>query len=443
MVIHRISKDEAEQRSFYRMLHNSHLSQEEVIEYVVSDCLRQVESGRDYVIFQDTTQPNFERNRKNIEPHSGLGVIGDNKSLGFFAHPSLVMESGSGHMIGYSDVHCWIRQPKGTADRKTSCKSRDYRREPIEDKESYRWLDSARKSVKRLRAKGATGNITVVSDQEGDVYEVFQEDMGENAWVLARSKGDRKVIVPGRQAPVYIKEYLNENPATGYYELDMRGDARKNRKARKAKIALRFDKVCLLAPLRIRNKTKNIELYAVYARELPDSVPHEEKPIEWLLLTNRPIESQADAAALIQDYALRWNIEQVFRLIKQQGLDIEYSDLEQGQSIIKLFLLSLLACYQVAGLHQASKMETPALLKKMFTEQEKACLSAVCTDYEGKTQKQKNPYPKDTMQWAYWIVARLGGWKPNEKQAGVIALHRGWLKFQQLFEGWSLALSVS
>lgn len=443
-MIHRISDNEAEQRGYYRILHNPAMSTEAVTEYLVSDCLRQVEGGTDYLVYQDTTQPSFERNRKNIQPDSGLGVIGDNKSLGFFAHPSLVMESGSGHMIGYADVQCWVRPAPGSAERKPGCKERDYRSEPIEEKESYRWLVAARRSASRLRASGADGRITILADQEGDVFELFQEDLGAGAYVLVRSKGDRKVISPDSGKAVYIKEYLEQSAPGSYYSLDIREDARKKRKGRKAVMCLRFSKVRLRPPNRLgKAQAEAIELWAVYAKELPSSVPEGEKPIEWLLLTNRPIETEAEAASLLADYALRWNVEQVFRLAKQQGLDIEHSDLERGDSLIKLFLLSLLACCQVAGLHQASKMEKPAPLKKMFTEAEKACLSALSRKYEGKTEKQKNPYPEDTMQWAYWVLGRLGGWKPHEKRAGVIALHRGWIKFQRIFEGWSLALDVS
>ena len=33
----------------------------------------------------------------------------------------------------------------------------------------------------------------------------------------------------------------------------------------------------------------------------------------------------------------------------------------------------------------------------------------------------------------------LGGWKPHEKQAGVISLMRGLRRFHQIFHGWQLA----
>ncbi|MCS6796353.1 MAG: hypothetical protein NZ516_10375 [Raineya sp.] len=82
-------------------------------------------------------------------------------------------------------------------------------------------------------------------------------------------------------------------------------------------------------------------------------------------------------------------------------------------------------------------------MQQTFSEQELACLRACNVKYEGKTPKQKNPYPPNSLQWAYWVLARMRGWKPHEKQAGVISLFRGLLYFKQVFEGWQLAHFVS
>lgn len=45
VVIHQISEDEAEQRSYYRLLHNPGLETGHIISYLQQDCERQVEAG--------------------------------------------------------------------------------------------------------------------------------------------------------------------------------------------------------------------------------------------------------------------------------------------------------------------------------------------------------------------------------------------------------------
>ena len=64
-------------------------------------------------------------------------------------------------------------------------------------------------------------------------------------------------------------------------------------------------------------------------------------------------------------------------------------------------------------------------------------LESLLLRFEGKTEKQKNPHNKDNLAWATWI-ASLGGWKgyANQRPPGVITLHDGWLRFQNLFDGW-------
>jgi hypothetical protein len=64
--------------------------------------------------------------------------------------------------------------------------------------------------------------------------------------------------------------------------------------------------------------------------------------------------------------------------------------------------------------------------------------------FEGKTEKLKNPYPKDNLSWPTWIIARLGGWKgySSQRPPGVITLHDGWLRFHNIYEGWVIAKDV-
>jgi hypothetical protein len=58
VVIHQLAEDEAQQRSFYRLLANERVETEEIKQYLYGDCKRQVEAGQHYLVIQDTTQPN-------------------------------------------------------------------------------------------------------------------------------------------------------------------------------------------------------------------------------------------------------------------------------------------------------------------------------------------------------------------------------------------------
>ena len=140
-MVHKISRNESEQRSFYRLLNNPRFDIDSVKAFIYDDCTRQLEEGKHYLCIQDTTQPNFNRNRENIGDKTGLGVIGDGASLGFFLHPSLVVGAGDGRAIGYSHIETWSREasvPKSEKEKKRDKEAK--RKLPIEAKESYRWV---------------------------------------------------------------------------------------------------------------------------------------------------------------------------------------------------------------------------------------------------------------------------------------------------------------
>ena len=433
-MIHRISAGEAEQRSYYRLLHNPRVDITAIKEYLYADCRRQVVPGDHYLCIQDTTQPNFESNRKNIGNLEGLGVIGDGKSLGFFLHPSLVIGAEDGRAIGFSNIQTWSRAatvPRTELEKK---RFRDQQKaRPICEKESYRWQSAAIASKEVLQA---AGQVTVICDREGDIGEFFAAVPDAKTHLLVRSTSNRKIVVStasGALEAAMLFEHLSGQPLVGSYELDIKGDIRKKRIGRKALMQVRVSPIALLI------QEKIVHLYAVEAREDASTIPAGEKAVHWRLLTTHTVEGLQQARRMLNFYAQRWNIEQLFRLIKQKGFNVEDSDMETGKALIQLTLMSLYAAAKILLVHLASKEKETQPIKETFTPPEIECLQAVCTQYEGKTSKQKNPNPRNSLQWCYWVLARLGGWKPHEKQAGVITIFRGWSDFQKIFDGWTMA----
>ena len=104
-----ISENWADTMGNYRMLNNKNVGIEDIKQGIINDCARKANCPH-ALILQDTTQPNYEKHRGRIKPNSGLGVIGDNKCLGYFMHPSLVMNAGSCDIFGASDIRTWIRE---------------------------------------------------------------------------------------------------------------------------------------------------------------------------------------------------------------------------------------------------------------------------------------------------------------------------------------------
>jgi hypothetical protein len=427
-----IAKNWAGAIGYYRMLDNENVELEELKQGVINDCGRKAVSPH-VLILQDTTQPNYEKHRGRIKPNSGLGVIGDNKSLGYFLHPSLVMDAENGNIYGVSDIKTWIREenrePKKEGERKYI---------PIEQKESFRWLDSIEQSKKVLTG---CDMITSISDREGDIYEVFSAAPDEKTHLLIRSRDNRK-ISEGK-----LFDYLSEQRLSGTYELEVRGDIRKNRKKRKATIEIRIAKVNINKPKTLAKYDKypeTIEVYAIEAKESDSTVPEGEKPIHWRLLTTHKVDSFIMGALVVYWYSLRWNIEQLFRVLQNKGFNIEASELEKGTSIIKLGVFALAASIQVMQLLLASKWDSGQIIEHVFNETQIKCLKELCKNYEGKTKKLKNPYSTGSLRWGAWVIARAGNWKGYESQRppGPITFFRGLYNFNLIYEGWTIARKI-
>jgi len=53
---------------------------------------------------------------------------------------------------------------------------------------------------------------------------------------------------------------------------------------------------------------------------------------------------------------------------------------------------------------------------EVFSSEEIECIESIENKQIKTTEKTINPYPKEKLSWACWIIVRLGGWKGNPKQ---------------------------
>ncbi len=80
----------------------------------------------------------------------GLGVVGNNIDVGFYIHPTLIVDSEKGFPLGLSSIQLWSR----AFDHQDKYE-RNYQKLPREQKESYKWLASAERSQRCLSGGGA------------------------------------------------------------------------------------------------------------------------------------------------------------------------------------------------------------------------------------------------------------------------------------------------
>jgi Transposase DDE domain len=406
----------AEWVGFSRWLNNPSVTADEIAQHNAQALSKRV-AGLHVLAIQDTTELNHRRHGGRVR---GLGPSGNGVDPGFFVHPVLAIDADSGALLGLAGMQIWTRQ--GPA-------SPDYHRQPIEDKESYRWIKGATEAKSVL---AAAAMITVIGDRESDIYEEFDRIPDKRTHLLTRACRDRALVGGGRLFGV-----TETWPVRHQFELEVR--AQPGRPARTAKIALRFGEVIIKRPGNCSDPKAppQLTLRLVEVRELDPAV---KEPIRWRLLTTHEVTTVAQALQIVDWYGGRWHIEQLFRTSKSQGLDLESSQVEGAEALFKLAALAMIAATKIMQLVLARDGNVDRPATDVVTADQLPMLEALQISLEGKTAKQKNSHPKFTIAWLAWIIARLGGWTgyASERPPGPITMRRGWQRFEQMMYGWKL-----
>lgn len=419
--VRRLAGNRAREVQFGRWLSNDKVTADELI---TTACARTGKraAGRHVLAIQDTTELNYQAHAGRV---SGLGTVGNGRDVGLFLHPLLVVDATEGVCLGLAHVHHWTRTTRAAPQ---------YRKLPVEDKESYRWLSTAQAGKDCL---WEAAQVTIIADRESDIYEEWARLPDERTHLFTRVCRDRSLATGGK-----LYAWLDAQPMQGTYCFDV--PARPGqRSAHRASLDVRFGRMAIKRPASCSDKQapQQIELHVVEVKERPDSVVGDEAPIHWRLLTTHRVACFEDALQCVDWYRQRWHIEQLFRTLKKQGLNVEGSQIETGEGLTKLLCLAVQAAVRTMQLTLARDADSATQATAVFDTDEIELVQKILPTLEGKTKKQKNPHGPGSLAQAAWVVARLGGWKgyASEAKPGPITMLRGLQRIEALCEGWKLA----
>jgi Transposase DDE domain len=410
--------DRAREVAFGRFLANKKVTPERLIEGW-SEQTGSAVAGRHVLAIQDTSEINFKTKPGR---RRGLGEIGKGSGRGVLVHAMAAVDADTGSCLGLVGGSVWTRS-KGRV--KTPHAER-----ALKDKESRRWVETG-SQARTVLAQAAM--VTVVHDREGDIYAGWASLPGENVHVLGRAMHDRAVVGGGTLSGVMAKLDFVSTRLVALL-------ATPKREARLAMLSLRFSSAEVVRPdgPDARGQRKTVPLQVVEVIEL--NPPAGVEPVRWRLLTTHAVADVAAAWQIVDWYRLRWTIEQLFRLMKTHGLQLEDSQLASAEGLIKLAAIAAKAAAMILQLVQArdGKSQEPATIA--FTAPEIALLDRLADQYQGRTALQKNPHEPRSLAWASWIIARLGGWNgyPSSKPPGPITLRHGLEYFHAIAKGWNL-----
>lgn len=428
--ISKLSSTRAEQVAYYRLLENEKLTEKGLINELTGR-MQSLAVGRDLLCIEDTSEINMSGNKNRLREQSGIGRSdnADNATC-FKIHPGLVLDAESLCPLGFSAVKVFHRE-----EQQSDRFERNYKRQAIEEKESYKWIEVSESSKATL---SKANRVTFIQDREGDIYEQFALIADERHHLLVRSRTTRNLL---DGSDLYTA--MQELPVAGVYTIEITTDKRKNRYKRTAQMALYYGTFRIKRPANLKKSDypQYITVQGVWAQEVTPGVDKKDL-INWKLLTTHTINDVTDALKMIEWYNARWFIEQVFRLLKSEGFGIEDTQLETGWAIRKLVLMQLSSLLKIIQMNIAySDPEGGQPIKEVFTEQEIVVLTHLNKTLQGKRLKTQNHNNADKIKWAAWVIGRLGGWKgyDSQGQPGVICLKKGLDKFNNIMEGIAIA----
>ncbi len=349
-----------------------------------------------------------------------LGQIGTGSRRGYVCQNVLAVSAETGEVLGLLDqiLHCRDDVP----DDETLAEHRDRK-----TRESLLWL----RGTKHLPSDA---RLVDVSDQGSDTFEFLEHEFRSGRRFVVRACKVRKVYAGHK--PIgerrSLKEYAHSLPERGRFTMDVQSQP--GRKARKnAEFVVRGGPVLVCPPHAKSGHHGDDPLPLSVVQVTEVNPPAGEKAIEWMLLSNKSVQTYADAWRVIGWYEKRWIVEE-FHKAKKTGCRIEDMQftttfrLEPAIALLSVVAVTLLNLRDASRRADAKTRRATTLLAPDYVE-----VLSIWRYRKSRVDLSVHEF--------YLALARLGGHqnRKSDHQPGWLVLWRGWTKLQAMLDGFDAA----
>ena len=421
----------AELEAGYRFFDNENVTPEGILHTHRQRTIERILCERVCLLVQDTTELELTRPNQQV---AGSGPLSANSRRGAYLHP-LVAYTPTKLNLGAVWQKAWARDSIDT-ERTAKEKSRRLEQVPIEDKESYRWLEGQREAWKIAELCVDT-QCVLVCDSEADIYEVFSEPRqtshGRPLELLIRGCQARATNIDGKS----ILDIARETDVVHSMVIDVSGRKAKtkmetgrrgkSRLARTATVEVRACRVTLRPPLRPDRKLPAVPIQLVLVEEI--SPPEGEDAISWMLLTTLPVDTPEQVLTVVNYYCCRWPIENYFKILKS-GCRVEERQFETLSRELNAVAVYMIVAWRIQLFCHLGR-ECPDMdCTVLFEESEWKSVYIVAT----KKEPPENPPSVNTM---IRLIASLGGYVLRKNtQPGNQTLWIGMQRMRDLATGY-------
>jgi hypothetical protein len=411
----------SETHAAYRFFNNPKVTVERVLSPHIQATRDRMRDHEVVLVIQDTTELDYSGRKVK-----GAGPLDYDDMIGFLCHTSIAV-TPERVCLGVVATKIWSRNPA------TFHKRKERKKKPIEEKESYRWVEGYT-HASRLSETLSSTQVVSIADREADIYECYVEahhhhvQGGNTEWII-RSYQDRSI--PERedentQRYKKVWDTVASSPVLGKISFTISGT--KTRKGRVVHQTLRAHTVTLKPPFRKGRKLPSVVVNVVIARE--DHPPAGEDPIEWKFMTSLPIETFDEVCVIIDYYLCRWQIEIFFKVLKT-GCAIERLQFEDKGSLLPCLAMYMIIAWRVLFVMMLGRTCPDLPCAAVFEEDE--WKAAYCIAF--KKAPPEKPPPLSAL---VLVIAQFGGYlgRKSDRPPGPKALWTGLQCLYQYTSAW-------
>jgi hypothetical protein len=397
------NKTWAETHAAYRFFDNDKVSFVSIMSGHWAETLKRIKNESVILVPQDTTFLNFATDDKSKE----MGTLRVKKSNQQLLHTSIAITPGRVN-LGVVDGTLWQREDKAV---ETSHRAE-------EEKESQRWL-SHYKSACHLQEKSPETTVVSIADREGDIHDWYQlaEDtpIDSRASYIVRAKINRALYVNDDER-TSLWDYMNGLNHLGKYIITL--PQKSGRPGREANVKVYVSEIELAGR---GKKRRPLFLNAVYVKEVKP--PKGEKGIEWMLLTDLPLDDMKNAKMIIDWYQCRWEIEIYFRVLKG-SCDIEKNRFRNKKRMFNCIAVYMIISWRLHGMTMQARHSPDLPCNEAFSDTEWEILFRVSN--KGLPLPKEPPSTKTMVR----MLAQLGGFlgRKGDGEPGVKTIWQGYNK---------------
>lgn len=316
----------AELEGFYRFVENPYVKVENILDCHIKATIERMD-GKSIIIAHDSTEFIFSGKRKD------LGKTSLGKSPSFFGHFSLAISASNKDPLGIVSLQCFKRGEKISATALRNSGTLTQKQARSLPSEKQRWTEAIDKISHLSESRK---NAIHVCDSETDSYALLAELSEKKHRFVVRGCYDRALINGEHLRETFInkKTLFSKEIFLSTREKKSSGPHNKRlvkRDARKTTITVKASQLILKRSKFVNKKyDASLAINAVYILEKDH--PKDEKPVEWILLTQEPIATRDEIDKIIEYYCSRWIIEEYFKALKT-GCSYEKRQLENYDTL--------------------------------------------------------------------------------------------------------------